>query len=431
MTRLQRYAFPLQCAVAALLSASNSMMSVMVPLYAVSLGLGAEWLGLLVALPGLFPVLLAIPASRLVDRIGPARWLFFGMVGMASAPVSLLALPGVVGLASSRLVVGFFQLFASLSGQSLVASLDNGRGHQSNFAAYSTLLALGRMLGPILMGSIIDLAGFRASFLAVLIVLVTAGSLAYLVMLGNRRTETGPRVGLGTGRASVKSVVSNVGFQVAVLSSSGIFLALTVREAFMPVMMQDLGMSATTIGSLVSLGSLTAVVIRPIIPRVTSALRGVARTSVAGMAAVSVGVGLLALAPTVGGSVLFFGVLAVIAGFGSGVGFPLSIVSVASHVPARERALALSLRLSSNHLVELTAPVLGGLLVAVAGYTAGFATAGIVLALLTVVAAGRVKPYEAAPAEQSAPGEQATSGAETGPDNQAAPGEQPSRHSSS
>lgn len=385
---------------AALLSTSTSMMAVMVPLYAVSLGVGAQWLGVLVALPGLFPVLLAIPGSRLVDSIGPARWLFYGMVGMASAPVSLLALPGVVGLATSRLLVGFFQLFVTLSGQSLVASLNNNKGHQSNFAMYSTLLALGRMFGPILVGSIIDLAGFRASFVAVLVVLIVAGSLAYLVMLGNMHAYSGPRVGLGTGRSSVKAVVTNVGFQVAVLSSSGIFLALTVREAFMPVMMQDLGMSATTIGTLVSLGSLTAVLIRPIIPKVTAALRGVARTSVAGMAAVAIGVGLLALAPMIGGSVLFFGVLAVVTGFGSGVGFPLSIVSVASHVPARDRALALSLRLSSNHLVELTAPVLGGLLVAVAGYTAGFATAGVVLALLTVVAVGRVLPYEAAATDE-------------------------------
>src|SRR5690606_31663083 len=167
-------------------------------------------------------------------------------------------------------------------------------------------------------------------------------------------TANGTRVGLDTGRASVRSIVGNVGFQMAVLSSSGIFLALTVREAFMPVMMQDLGMSATTIGSLVSLGSLTAVLIRPIIPRVTTMLRGLARTLVAGMVAVAAGVGALALGPVVGGSALFFGVLAVVTGFGSGVGFPLSIVSVATHVPLNQRGLALSLRLSSNHLVELT-----------------------------------------------------------------------------
>ena len=73
MSALERHAFRLQCAVAMLLSASVSMMTVMVPLYATSLGLGPQWLGLLVALPGLFPVLLALPAGRWVDRFGPAR----------------------------------------------------------------------------------------------------------------------------------------------------------------------------------------------------------------------------------------------------------------------------------------------------------------------------------------------------------------------
>lgn len=394
MTRITRHVFALQCAVACLLSAALSMMTVMVPLYATNLGLGPQWLGLLIALPGIFPVLLALPAGRWVDRLGPARWLFGGMLGLASAPLSLLAFPGAVGLALSRLLVGFCQLFVTLSGQSLVAALENGRSHQSNFAAYSTLLALGRMLGPIFMGLLIDTRGFRASFVVVLILLVVGGALAYFVMLGNQHSANGTRHGLGTGRGAVRSVVSNVGFQMAVLGSSGIFLALTVREAFMPAMMEELGLSATVIGSLVSLGSLTAVVIRPVMPRVVAALRGTARTIVASMAAVAIGVGLLSLAPALDGSVIFFAVLAIVTGFGSGMAFPLSIVSVASHIPRDERALALSLRLSSNHLVELGAPVLGGMLVAAFGYSAGFAVAGLVLAVITVLALPRVRPYE-------------------------------------
>ena len=84
--------------------------------------------------------------------------------------------------------------------------------------------------------------------------------------------------------------------------------------------------------------------------------------------------------------------------------FPLSIVSVASHVPRDERALALSLRLSSNHIVELGAPVLGGVLVAAAGYPAGFAVAGLVLTVFTLIALPRVKPYEAIEEALSAQG---------------------------
>ena len=302
-------------------------------------------------------------------------------------------------LAISRLVQGFFQLFVIVSAQSLIADLSNGRSHQSNFAAYATLLAVGRMIGPILVGFIIDNVGFRASFMASFGILVLSAVTAYLVMLGALRKGRNQGVTAGaSGGGAVRTTIRNVGFQLAVLSSSGIFLALIVREAFMPVMLQELGISATAIGSLVSLGSLTAVLVRPLMPLVTRALRGTARTLVVAMSAVAAGVGLLAVVD----SVVWFGLLAVVTGFGTGVGIPLTIVTIASHVPPRERALALSLRLSSNHLVEIVVPVLSGVLVAAVGFAAGFAVAGLALAALTVLALTRVRAFEAL--EQEAQG---------------------------
>ncbi len=392
MSLLKRYAFPLQCTMAALLSAGLSMLTVMVPLYATALGLGAQWIGVLVALPGVFPVLLAFQAGRWIDLVGPPRMLFASMSLMSAAPLSLILLPGVAALVVSRLMVGFAQLFVTLSSQSLIADLDNNRSHAYNFAAYSTLMALGRMIGPVLVGFIIDHHGFRASFWAVLAVLLVAAGVSYLVMSGARSAgaEAGG-AGDVVGRVPLSKIFGNVGFQMGVLASSGIFLALTMREAFLPVMLEEMGMSATLIGSLVSLGSLTAVLIRPVLPLVSRLLRGTARSLVVAMASVVVGVGLLSVAS----SVPFFGVLAVVAGIGSGLGFPLSIVAVTTHVSPRQRATALSLRISSSHLVEIVAPIVGGLLVAVTSYRVGFAAAGVALAALTVVGLGRIKPFEA------------------------------------
>lgn len=392
MTTLQRLAFPLQCTMAALLTAALSMLTVMVPLYATALGLGAESIGVLIALPGVFPVLLAFQAGRWVDLVGPPRMLFTSMTLMSAAPLSLILLPGVLALVVSRLMVGFVQLFVTLASQSLIADLNNNRSHAYNFAAYSTLLALGRMIGPVMVGFIIDHYGFRVSFWAVLVVLILSTSVSYLVMLGARSTgaEAGGAADV-LGRLPLSTVFNNVGFQMGVLASSGIFLALTMREAFLPVMLEEMGMSATLIGSLVSLGSLTAVLIRPLLPLVSRLLRGTARTLVVAMASVVVGVGLLSVAS----SVPFFGVLAVVAGFGSGLGFPLSIVSVTTHVSPRQRATALSLRISSSHLVEIIAPIVGGLLVAATNYRVGFAAAGVALAGLTLLGIGRIRPFEA------------------------------------
>lgn len=370
---------------------SSSMMQVMVPLYAVSLGLGPQWLGVLIALPGVFPVLLALQAGRMVDRGGPGRWLMIGMTGMCLAPAVLLLFPGVGALVASRIIVGAFVLFVSLSAQSLTAAVNNGRSHQANYGTYSTWVAVGRMIGPVLFGMVLDAYGFQASFLVILVILVAGASLSYLVfrMTGSLRVDGSTDV-VGSGKA-VKSIVSNVGFQVAVFASAGIFLALTVREAFLPVMLEEMGMSATLIGTLVSIGSLTAVLIRLVMPQVVRLLGGTGRTLIVVMAAVAVGIGLLALAK----SVTAFVVLAVVVGFGTGIGFPLSIVAVATHVPARQRGMALGLRLSASHLVETFVPALAGLLVAVTSYAAGFATAGVILGVLTVLSARRLPRFEA------------------------------------
>lgn len=375
----------------ALMTTAASMMQVMVPLYAVSLGLGPQWLGLLIALPGIFPVLLALQAGRMVDRGGPGRWLLIGMLGMCLAPGVLLVAPGVASLVASRMILGAFILFVSLSAQSLTAAVDNGRSHQANYGTYSTWVAVGRMIGPVLFGVTLDAFGFDTSFLVILIILGTGAGLAYLVFrmtgsLGDR----GPTEVVGA-RKAVKSIIDNVGFQMAVFASAGIFLALTVREAFLPVMLEELGMSATLIGTLVSIGSLTAVLIRLFMPRFVKLLGGTGRTLIWTMSAVAIGIGLLSVAK----SVTAFVVLAVVVGFGTGIGFPLSIVAVATHVPPRQRGMALGLRLSASHLVETFVPALAGLLVAVTSYAVGFGGAGIVLGVLTLLSATRLPRFEA------------------------------------
>jgi len=383
--------FLYQCLGSGLMAMASSMMAVMAPLYAVDLGLGAQWLGVLMALPGIFPVVLALPAGRWVDALGAPRWYFLGLAGLTLAPLGVVAFPGVPALAASRLLLGFFYIFFTLASQSLVASLGNGRTHERNFAAYSTWMAGGRMVGPILVGIAIDHAGYRMSFLVVFVVLLVASAIGLLVARSapedrDRRVRANPRR-----KGVVLDTLRNVGLQMAVLTSAGVFLAITMRETFLPVMLEQMGMSATLIGSLVSLGSLTSVLIRPIMPLVTRLLGGTGNTLVVSMVAVASGVGLLSLA----NSVTTFAALAVVVGFGTGIAFPLSIVAVASHVPVRDRGVALSLRLSINHTVEVFAPTLSGLVVAATSFRFGFASVGAALGVLALLALTVLRRFNA------------------------------------
>jgi MFS family permease len=405
----------------------QSMLATAVPLFAVALGLAPVWVGVLVALPNALPVVLAMPAGRWVDRGGAGRWLALGTAGMASAPLLLVLAPAAASLAAAQLLLGVFQLFAALASQSFVADLGNGRSLERNYATYATLLSAGRLVGPLVAGLAIDGFGFRSAFGVAAVVSGATFAVAWAIRgavsapgalaLAPAGTLDGgsPRV-VATALpppAGVRAVLDNVGVQLAVLSSAGVFVAVSVRQAFLPVALQDLGFSATAIGALISLGALAAVLVRPLMPIVSRRLGGSARTLVVAMAAVSLGVGLLGVVTALWAFVL----LGVVVGFGTGVGLPLSIVTVASHVDPRQRGAALGLRLSLNRAAQLVMPVAVGAVIGAFGFAAGFGVAGALLAALAVAAAQRVGPFErtppqggGAPSERPAPHPRRTRG---------------------
>jgi MFS family permease len=391
----------------------QSMLATSVPLFAVALGLAPLWVGVLVALPNALPVLLAMTAGRWIDRGGAGRWLAFGTGGMASAPLLLVLVPSAPVLALAQLLLGVFQLFAALSSQSFVADLGGGRALERNYATYATLLSAGRLVGPLLAGVAIDAAGFRAAFGVAAVVAAFTFSVAWWIRdaVGGPDAEPGgpaavvdgedaaptaeedaaarPSAGVA-GRFGAREAFANVGVQLAVLSSAGVFVAISVRQAFLPVVLTELGYPATTIGALISLGALAAVAVRPLMPVISRILGGPARTLVVAMLAVAIGVGALGVVT----SLAAFALLGVLAGFGTGVGLPLSIVTVASHVAARHRGTALGLRLSLNRAAQLAMPVAVGAVIGVAGFGLAFGLAGALLAGLAVAAASRVAAFE-------------------------------------
>lgn len=397
-----------------LVAIALSTVATAVPLYAVTLGADAVTVGLLVALPNVFPVLLALVAGRLVDRMGALRWLLIGSLGMVSAPLLVVAVGGLAPLLVAQLLIGLFHVFVTLAAQDFVAVLGERRSFERDFAWYSTALAAGRLVGPLLAGIVIDVAGFRETF-AVVVAGLVGTTLLVALLRRSRPLERLPGELPGapdtaspttTSRASATpapgctaglpapvgpvALLTNVGVQLAVFSSAGVFVAIAVRQAFLPVYLQQLAYSATSIGLMLSLGGLASVLVRPLMPLITRAMGGPARALVLAMAAVALGVGVLGVVDTYAALVA----LTLLAGVGTGVGLPLSIVTVASHVDRRQRGLALGLRLSLNRAAQLAAPVVIGAVIAASGFAVGFGLAGVMLGLLMLLALTRVRSFE-------------------------------------
>jgi hypothetical protein len=178
--------------------------------------------------------------------------------------------------------------------------------------------------------------------------------------------------------------------QLAVLSSAGVFVAISVRQAFLPVALQDLGYPATTIGALISFGALAAVLVRPLMPLVSRAVGRPGAHAGRGDGGRGGRVG----ADRAGTSVVAFACWARWPASAPASACPLSIVTVASHVDPRHRGTALGLRLSLNRAAQLAMPVAIGAVIGAAGFGVGFGLAGALLAGLALAAAGGVAAFE-------------------------------------
>jgi MFS family permease len=357
-----------------------SMLYVLVPLAGVDLGASPVTVGLLVSSGHVLPMLLAMRLGRLADQIGARRILTFGAIGALLMPLAFVVTPGLPSLALTQLVSGLFHVCLAIASQSLVASLGHDRTHERNFAWYMTFLSVGQLGGPVAAGVLVDTYGYQVAFASLMvtstIALILVGLIRRLAIVDI--APAGDRSTHGTGH--IRRIGSNVGVQLAVLGSCGVLTAIAVRQAFMPVYLLENAFSATSIGVLLSLRALAAVAVRPMMPRIIRLLGGRARALVVMVVLVALGVGALGFTT----SFVVLAGLSLLAGIGTGIGMPLSIVTIASHVEPHERATALALRLTVNRGAQLVTPFLIGAAIGLLGYGASFFITGGLLIIVAI-----------------------------------------------
>ena len=110
---------------------------VLVSLDALHLGANSFMVGVLVALYAVFPLLLAVYAGRISDRIGVRYPILLGSVGITAA----LALPalheGLFTLFLCPTLIGLGQIFFHVSIHNAVGSIGDPADRAKNFSTFS------------------------------------------------------------------------------------------------------------------------------------------------------------------------------------------------------------------------------------------------------------------------------------------------------
>lgn len=336
-----------------------------VPLFAVDNGATPFVVGTVVALYAVFPVVLALPAGRMTDRLGFKIPLVFGASGVFVGLMLPFLWPSMATLYVAAALLGLCFMAFQLAIQTLAGAIGKPAERARNFSLLSLGFALANLSGPLLAGFLIDEIGHARTFMALSIPLVPA---IVLAALGSRWIPDVHTKSQAI-RGGMFDLLKIKPMRDTLIASGIISAAWDLYQFFMPVYGRALGLSATAIGAVMSAFAVSIILVRLVLPYAARRMGEVQLLTYA----MFVACGAFCLFP------LFQGAWALAAvsfllGVGCGCGQPLSMTLVFNASPKGRAGEATGMRITVNQVMHFVIPLVFGGLGSVAGYAAVFLT---------------------------------------------------------
>jgi MFS family permease len=320
----------------------------------VALGEGASsfQVGLIGALFPVFPLLLAVYAGKVSDRIGVKPPMVWGSLIICAGILVPLAWPGIPGLLASATCIGLGHIFFHVSVHNLIGAFGDGLARTRNFATFSLGASLSAFFGPSMTGFSIDGLGFGPTYVLLAVVAALPA-----VLLVARPSIVPPR-----GAHAEDAVAGNARDLLAIpalrrtLIMSGVTLTgVELFTFYFPVYGRSIGLSASAIGIVMSSYAVAAFIVRM---GMSEASRRMGEVAVLTASLFMAGATYF-LVPLVSHALLL-SVVAFLLGIGLGCAQPLTILLTYNHAPRGRSGEALGMRLTVNKLTQIAVPVVFG-----------------------------------------------------------------------
>ena len=366
----------------------------LVALYAIELHASAFTIGLLVSMYAVFPLALAVYAGRYSDRVGVRRPMVLGSIGMCCSLLLPAALPSLVSLFVSAALVGIANIFFHVASHNLVGALGAASERTRNFGTLSLGSAVSGMLGPVLVGFLIDRAGYGLSYYVLTAISIVPGLvLGACGSLVPHHVRGKPQAPQADGK--VRDLLRMPRLRNTLLTSGIILTGIDLFNFYMPIHGRAIGLSASMIGVIVGMQAAAAFVVRLWMPRMSERF-GEMRVLTWSLAMAGATYFLFPSFrhPFVLSAISF------LLGLGLGCGQPLSIILTYNHSPPGRSGEALGLRLTVNKFTQILVPVMFGSLGSAFGILPIFWASGGLLLWGAINNARHER--QPAPAEESA-----------------------------
>jgi MFS family permease len=341
-------------------------------LYALELGAGPLDTGLLLAVYGVFPLVLAIWVGRLGDRHGVRVPIVVGTVVSALGILLPWWWPTLPMLFVSAAVSGAGFILVQVSMQSLVGSLGSGRARTLNLNWYALVVSSSDLLGPVVAGFSIDHAGHVRTYLHLALFSVAAvAAVAWLA----RRLPHGPATQADRSRQRMADLFRLPDLRRMLLTSGLVMGGLDLFQLYLPLHAHAVGLSASAIGLILGAFSAAAFVTRALLPSLVRRLGEEPTLCYAMYLAAAT----FCLIPLFESAAVLAAVCFVL-GLGMGLGQPLTVMLTYGYAPPGRHGEALGLRIAINNTMHVSVPAVFGAVGALVGLAPVFWASSAMLA---------------------------------------------------
>jgi MFS family permease len=337
-----------------------------IPLAALRDGQSPWVVGVLLGLFAVAPIALAMPAGRLADRHGYHRPLHLAVTMNLGA--GLLALAATWAGAVAPWVYALAAMLAGAGTNVGVIAIQRTAGRMASgntdlkriFSWLGLAPALANVVGPVVAGLLIDAGGFRAAYLAML--LLPLPSLWWARQVPREVRAVHPRA-----RRSAFDLLQRPGLRRLLLVNWLLSSAWDVHTFLVPVLGHERGFSASAIGAILGLFAAAVTAVRVLIPWLAHRLRESTVLTTA-MLATAVLFGLYPLAQ----QAWLMALLAAPLGLALGSVQPMIMAALHEITPAERHGEAIALRSMVIHLSSALMPLAFGVAGAAVGASALF-----------------------------------------------------------
>ncbi|WP_134700809.1 MFS transporter [Ammoniphilus sp. YIM 78166] len=346
---------------------------VIATLYAVHLAASPMELGFIMASTALFPMMFAVYAGRASDSLGYRLPLLLGLLASTVALLLPYVFEGrLLVIVASQCLFGLGHIFTLLTTQNLIGALSDTETRSKHIGTLSLGIALANTMGPFVTGYAIEFIGFEKTYLLLSILALSPGLYVWLRPFH----VTAKGVGKKQENHKVKDLLSSRSLRNTLITSGIILTGIGIYDFYFPIYGKSIGLSASTIGLILSLNSLAYFVVRLLYPWLNQRY-SIENILVACLLISSIGFILLPLFQ----HWIVLALMSFIIGLGLGCGQPLSIVLAYNQSPQGRTGEVLGIRLTINKVVQFCVPILFGSIGSVVGFIPIYWSSALLLGL--------------------------------------------------